>query len=153
MQTNHLEKMLDTEIIAKIRVSDLVAIEAKYHVSCLVKYWNTYQSFLRQQHSPKNWSREQHKARAFTELVGFIEASQEKETYLFKLSEIHQLYQQHLNDLGEDITSNKTPFKDMRLQHFSEIGIQEKSDGKNTVLVFPESMCHMLQDVLDLNKS
>ena len=72
--------MMDTEITAKIRVGDLVAIETKYHVSCLVKYQNKYQSFLHQQHSPKNWSREQRKARAFTELVGFIEASLEKET-------------------------------------------------------------------------
>ena len=65
-------EMLDTEILAKISEGNLVAIEAKYHASCLVKYRNKYRSFLRQQHSPKNWSREQHKARAFTELVAFI---------------------------------------------------------------------------------
>ena len=115
-------EMLDTEILAKISGGDLVAIEAKYHVSCLVKYRNKYRSFLRQQHSPKNWSREQHKARAFTELVTFIEASLEEESNLFKLSELHQLYQQHLNDLGEDITSNKTRLKDMLLQHFLKWG-------------------------------
>ena len=118
---------------------------------CLVKYRNKYRSFLRQQHSPENWSREQHKARGFTELVAFIEASLEEESYLFKLSELHQLYQQRLNDLGEDINSNKTRLKDMLLQHFSEMGVQEQSDGKKTVLVFPEGMQHMLQDALDVN--
>jgi len=29
--------MLDTEILAKIIEGDLVAIEAKYHISCLVQ--------------------------------------------------------------------------------------------------------------------
>ena len=144
-------EMLDTEILAKISGGDLVAIEAKYHILCLVKYRNKYRSFLRQQHSPENWSREQHKARAFTELVAFIEALLEEESYLFKLSELHQLYQQRLNDLGEDINSNKTRLKDMLLQHFSEMGVQEQSDGKKTVLVFPEGMQHMLQDALDVN--
>ena len=144
-------EMLDTEILAKISGGDLVSIEAKYHVLCLVKYRNKYRSFLQQQHSPENWSREQHKARAFTELVAFIEASLEEESYLFKLSELHQLYQQRLNDLGEDINSNKTRLKDMLLQHFSEMGVQEQSDGKKTVLVFPEGMQHMLQDALDVN--
>ena len=101
--------------------------------------------------SPKNWSREQHKARAFTELVAFIESSLEDESYLFKLSELHQLYQQCLNEIGEDITSNKTRLNDMLLQHFSEMGVQEQSHGKKTVLVFPEGMQYKLQDVLDLN--
>ena len=61
------------------------------------------------------------------------------------------MYQQRLNDLEEDITSNKTRLKDMLLQHFSEMGVQEQSGGKKTILVFPEGMQHMLQDALDLN--
>ena len=120
--------------------------------SCLLKYRNKYRSFLCQQNSPKSWSREQHKARAFTELVGFIEASLEEETYLFMLSELHHLYQQRLNDLGEDITS-KTRFKDMLLQHFSEMGVQEQSGSKNIVLVIPEGMYHMLQEDLNNHNS
>ena len=61
------------------------------------------------------------------------------------------MYQQCLNEIGEDITSNKTRLKDMLLQHFSEMGVQEQSDGKKTVPVFPEGMQYKLQDVLDLN--
>ena len=47
----------------------------------------------------------------------------------------------------------KTCFKDMLLQNFSEIGVQEQSDVENIVLIFPEGMCHMLQDAFNLNKS
>ena len=47
----------------------------------------------------------------------------------------------------------KTCFKDMLLQNFSEIGVQEQSDVENIVLISPEGMCHMLQDAFNLNKS
>jgi len=104
--TRRATEMLDTEILAKISGYDLVAIEVKYHVSCLLQYWNKYQSFLQQQHSPKIWSREQHKARAFTELVAFIEASLEEKSYLFKRSELHQLYQQRLKALEKTLLLN-----------------------------------------------
>lgn len=141
-------EMEDTEILSKISSGDLIAIESKYHLACLVKYRNKYRSFLREHNSSENDERERNKARAFAELVAYIETSLEDGIYLYKLSELHYLYVQRLKELNEDINVNKTRLKDKLLDYFADMGLQEQTDGKNKILVFPEGMQQMLKDAL-----
>ena len=82
----------------------------------------------------------------FVELTSFIEKEVISEKLLFKLSQLHSLYKNCLEDLGHKKTVNKTRLKERLLKHFQEA--QEQSDGKNTILVFKEGMRSMLKEAL-----
>lgn len=140
------DKMNDTWMIAKISQGDLVAIEAKYHFLCLIRYKNRYRSFLRQ-NEDKNSNRYATKARAFVELISYIEDSLEEGISVFKLSSLHQMYEDRLGQLGEHITENRTRFKQKVIDKFSDFGVQEQFDGKNIMLVFPDGMREMLSSM------
>ena len=60
------------------------------------------------------------KARVFVELVAYMENSVEDGTFLFKLTEIHDMYEKRLNDLGLDISFDKTRLKERLLEHFHD---------------------------------
>ena len=57
------------------------------------------------------------------------------------------MYQNRLKDIGYDFEVNKTVFSESILRHFEEYGLQEQSDNKNKILVFPEGMQKPLKDV------
>jgi len=63
----------------------------------------------------------------FVELTSFIEKEVISEKLLFKLSELHSLCKNCLEDLGHNKTVNKTRLKERLLKHFQEA--QEQSDG------------------------
>ena len=63
-----------------------VAIEAKYHFPCVTKYRNRYRSYLREKNKNTDFRYEQAKARAFTELILYIECGIEEGTYLLRLT-------------------------------------------------------------------
>ena len=145
-------EMQDTKLLSKVLCGDLVANEAKYHLSCLTKYRNKYRSF-KSQNDPAALSRrcttakvQMAKARAFVELVAYMENSVEEGTFLFKLTQIHNMYEKRLNDFDLDISFNKTRLKEQLLTHFRDSGLQEQSDGKCTILAFPEGIQHLLRD-------
>ena len=70
---------------------------------------------------------------AFVELCSYIEKNVGSGTLLFKLSEIHTLYQHRLDDLGIQKQINKTKLKDRLLQQFPEE--EEQFDGKNSIII------------------
>ena len=59
---------------------------------------------------------------------------------------MHNLYEQRLKEFGVDIAINKTRLKEKLLERFSDMGLQEPYDGRNTVLLFPEVMQQVLKD-------
>ena len=61
---------------------------------------------------------------------------------LFKLSELHSLYESCLEDIGNANSVNKTKLKERFLEYFKEA--QERFDGRNTFLVFKEGMRSMM---------
>ncbi len=66
----------------------------------------------------------------FVELTSYIEKAVYSGTLLFKLSEIHVLYVNRLEDLGIKKAINKTRLKVRLLEHFPEA--LEQFDGRNT---------------------
>ena len=118
---------------------DLVAIEGKYHLSCLTNYRNRYRAFLRAQPvtSQSSISSKQAKARAFAELVMYIESAIEEGTHGFKLAELHTAYESSLINFS----ANRTRLKVELLEHFQECGIQEQTDGKKTLFYFFPKGC------------
>ena len=141
-------EMNDTDVLVKLADGDLVAIEAKYHLACLTKYRNKYRSHVRS----GQWSSDvqtsefqKAKALAFARTVSHIENLLVDGTFIFKMSDIHKLCQKYLKDLKVDITINKTRLKTELLEHFELSAVQEQSDGKNVLLVFPEGMHEIFQ--------
>ena len=123
-----ITELQDTILLSRIDGGDLIAKETKYHLKCLVNLRNRFRSHTRrlsQQH--QNIDEKLHESRTFVELTNYIEKTVDSGTLIFKLSEIHSLYVNCLEDLGINKLVNKTRLKDTLLQHFPEA--QEQHDG------------------------
>ena len=92
----------DTSLLSRISGGDLIAIEAKYHINCLVAYKNRHRSAQRACASESSGTTEENilQARAFAELISYIEGIVENGTYIFKLAELHDLYENRLREFG-----------------------------------------------------
>ena len=141
-------ELQDTSLLARISGGDLVAIEAKYHYDCMSTYKNRHRSMQRKARSSASNNEEMMvEVRAFAELVSYIEGSVEDGSYLFKLTELHKLYESRLQDLGVVKSINKSRLKTRLLGHFLD-QCQEQTDGKNTLLVFNEGLRKLLGEAL-----
>ena len=141
-------ELQDTALLARIVGGDLIAIEAKYHLKCLVNLKNRYRSCSRKAvlESEKEGEKKLNESRAFVELSNYIERSLYSGTLFFKLSELHTLYVNRLEDLGIEKEINKSRLKLQLLEHFPEA--QEQYDGRNIVIVFKKGMESMLRDAI-----
>ena len=140
-----ITQLQDTDLLAKIDGGDL---EMKYHLKCMVGLRNRYRSHQRAIDQQKRESNEEklNESIAFVELTSYIEKAVNSGTLLFKLSEMHSLYIDRLQDLGVQKSINKTRLKNNLLEHFPES--QELQEGKSTVIVFREGVKNMLKDAL-----
>lgn len=138
--------MCDNELLVKISdVVDLVASESKYHMSCLTKYRNRYRAFQRAQAaSSSSSSDKQGRDRAFAELVMHVESALEQGTYMFPLAELHAAYEERLKEFNIDTSINRSRLKKELLDFFQKYEIQEQSDGKRIILIFPDGMQELL---------
>ena len=135
----------DTSLIAKLSAGNLIAIEAKYHYNCLSTFKSRHRSLTRSQQSNDNTQEKELLARAFAEVVSYIDNEVENDGHIFKLSQLHSLYEGHLQTLGVCKSINKTRFKRQLIDHFCSV-CQEQSDGKNCLLVFNEGMKKVLKE-------
>ncbi len=60
---------------------------------------------------------------------------------MFKLVELHELYESRLRQFGVDISVHKTCLKDEIISHFLDLSIQEQLTGNRVILMFPEGKC------------
>ena len=142
-----ITELKDAQLMKRIVGGDLMAMEAKYHLTCLTKLRNLYRSHTRKtNHTPELTDQRMNESRAFVELTSYIEHSVDSGTLLFKLSEIHSMYVNRLGELGINKSVNKTRLKDHLLEHFPEA--QDQFDGRNTIIIFKEGMRDMLNESL-----
>ncbi|KAG0727322.1 hypothetical protein GWK47_034911 [Chionoecetes opilio] len=142
--------LLDSDLLTRIEgVGDLIALEAKYHLACLVGLRNRHRSLIRNRENLQDASKPDKKARAraFAELVTYIENEVEEGTLLFKFASLRHLYESRLADFGIRSEVNKVRFKEQILKHFPYS--QEQSDGKNVLLVFEKGMQQMLKQAME----
>lgn len=88
-------------------------------------------------------------SRVFVEMTSYIKKAIDTGALLYKLSGIHSLYVNRLEDMDIRKTVNKTKLKDQLLECFPEA--QEQSDGKKEkkkVFIFKEGKKKMLKKVL-----
>ncbi|KAK3889204.1 hypothetical protein Pcinc_006775 [Petrolisthes cinctipes] len=142
-----ITELNDTQLLTRICGGDLMAMEAKYHLSCMVKLGNRHRSLIRKQSQvPDDIDSKMNESRAFVKLTRYIEEAVTSGTHLFKLSEIHSLHVTRLEELNINKQVNKTRLKARLLEKFPEA--QEQSYGKNSVLVFKEGMKKIVHDAV-----
>lgn len=134
-------QMQESQLIAKLAAGDMVAIEAKYHSKCMLAYKRKYMAYATSCSGPETSTKDDSaaEARAFAELISFMESSAESGTLLFELSCFYNL---HL-----DKSVIKTRLKNRIIEHYHG-EIQEQTDGKNMVLVFNQDIETLLKDAL-----
>ena len=86
--------MQDFPLTAKLAAGDMVAIEAKYHAKCILAFKRKYSAFVASSSGPEtvNDGDRVSEARAFAELTYYMESSTENGTFLFKMSNLHELH-------------------------------------------------------------
>ena len=133
-------------LLAKIEGGDLIALESKYHLSCLTSLRNRHRSYLREtgENSGALIQEKKIMARAFAEVLAHIEALVTEGNVLFKFSELRALYERRLRFFGIPKEINKVRFKEQILSHFPEA--QAQSDGKNGFLVFEKGMQQIMKN-------
>ena len=142
-----ITELNDSRLLVRIVGGDLIAIGAKYHMKCLTELKNRYRSHARESNKDKqNIDERVCNSRVFVELASYVKKEVNSGKLLFKLSEVHSLYESRLEDLGNARSVNKTRLKERLLEYFKEA--QEQFDGRNTFLVFKEGMRNMIQDAL-----
>ena len=143
------QEMQDTDLIGKLSGGDLVAIEAKYHLHCLVGFRNRYRSSTQQHESQK--SREMCRtieARCFAELATYITNNLDEGHSMFKLQDLYTLYVDRRRTFGLEMEINKTVLKEKLLKHFGS-HCQEQSMGRSKLLVFSDGMKEILKEMTD----
>ncbi len=137
-------ELQDTRLMSRISGGDVIAIEAKYHLNCLVSCKNRYRSMQRE-HASENSSNTEERvlqAKAFSDLILNIEDSIRNGTYLFKLKDLFNMFTNRLQALGITKTITKTRLKEVIMSNF--LGhCTEETDGKNIILVFKEGLKEM----------
>lgn len=115
------------------------------HLICLAGLQNDHRSLMRQSQAYSDVHREEKKiqARAFVELVIYVENSVEDGTFYFKFSQLRQFYERRHQNLGIEKEINKVRFKTQVLEYFPRA--QEQCDGENAILLFQQRMQEMLK--------
>ena len=111
----------------------MVALEAKYHIKCLVSLYNRAQKTKVEGYRDAD-EKEALSGIAFAELVMYIEEMcqlDEETAPVFKLSDLLQLYTTRLEQLAVklDAKVHTTQLKQCLLTHFTDMCAQKKGRG------------------------
>ena len=124
-----ITELNDPNLLVKIVGTDLIAKGIRYHLKCLVELRNRYRSCnANLKEDDKKVDESVNNSRVFVELTSYIEREVNSGNKVFKLAELHSLYEYRFEDLGNKKSMNKTRLKKQLLEHFKEA--QEQSDGK-----------------------
>ena len=138
-------ELRDTQLVSRIAGGDLIAIEAKYHLPCIARLRNRFCSHTRKKNqASENIEEKMKESVVLVELTTYIEKSVNSGTLLFKLSELHSMFVNCLENMGVSKQINKTRLKSYLLEHFPDA--QEQHDGRNTIIILREGMRNMLSD-------
>lgn len=149
----------DSALLAKLAEGDMIAIEAKYHHSCLRSLYNR----ARQAASKGNDGDDSclHGI-AFAQLVAYLEDmnSDENSAPVFKLTDIAQLYKTRLEQLGVTVDKriHTTRLKERLLTELPHL--KAHSEGRDTLLSFEKDIgpalmiaCHNDHDAVHLMRA
>ena len=129
-------QLQDKTLLAKLSSGDMVALEAKYHATCLVSLYN------RATAQKPQVSGDDHDSKchgiAFAELIAYIEEkkSLDENVCIFKLADLSKMYVKRLEQFGVFLPSRlrSTTLKDRILGQFPDM--TESKLGRQVLLAF-----------------
>ena len=127
----------DTKLLAKLSAGDLIAIDAVYHLKCILSFSNRHRSL--QRHSAEKSQQSNLQSLALAEVVSYIKEYAQiggDMNHVFKVTDLKVLYRQHLQDLGGDSSAHihSTRLVEKLQQHISNLEAHNSKSG--TVLSF-----------------
>ena len=140
----------DRILLAKLAGGDMVAIDALYHVKCLLSFYRRHADAV------KHRSMEDHKTEclngiAFAGLVAHIEDFRDDSDVapVFQLSDLGKLYMSRLEDLGVKTEGrlHTTRLKARLLSYFPDMSAH--SHGREVLLMFDEDIGLAIQKAYD----
>jgi len=131
----------DSLLLAKLSLSDMVALEAKYHTKCLLALYNRARKAQTAQKQTTSKD-DEISGIIFAELVMYIEevCLETSTVPVFKLADMAQLYMSRMQQLGvvSDKRMHTTRLKQRLLSHFPDMRAQNK--GRDEMLVFDKDI-------------
>ena len=116
-------QLQDQSLLAKLSTSDLIALEAKYHVKCLVSLYNRVRQTRGSDEQKDSCTINQ--GIALAELVTYIEDTRADNEIvpIFKLADLIRMYSTRVEQLGTCLSGrvNSTHLKDRILAHFPNL--------------------------------
>lgn len=146
------QELRDTKILAKLSAGDMIAIDAVYHLPCLTSFYNKHRS--QQRRSTENCNQINPESLALAEVVSYIEEYGQlggDMNHAFKLSDLKELYCEHLQKLGGDPSGNihSTRLVQKLQQHIPALEAHNCKYG--TVLSFKGDVGNALLDACNLD--
>ena len=128
----------DRKLLAKLSVGDLIAIGTVYHTNCLISLYNKHRSQQRGL-SAEQYNKCNAYSLALAEVVSYIEEYRQlgdSQDYIFKLTDLKQLYTDHVKKLAGDTTKfvHSTRLAQKIQEHIPTIQIHKSKSG--TLLTF-----------------
>lgn len=144
------QKLNDPDLLARLSGGDMVALEAKYHTTCLIKLCRKAQSVEAERENDSTTEKNLH-AIALAELVSHIESFRDDTVHpVLNMTEVKSLYISRLCELGvQDVKVHTTRLRIRLLAAIPDL--RTYNDGKQTFLVFDEDIGGALKCVWEQN--
>ena len=138
----------DSQLLAKLAMSDMHALDALYHKHCLIALYNRMRKFSREQDLPDHGdSSKSTKAVVFAELASFIRetASDDSTAPVFKLSDLSKMYTSRLKDTDSSFqgSTHSTRLKDRLNDNIPELKAQ--TQGRYILLAYDKDVGEALK--------
>ena len=131
----------DTKLLGQLSAGDMVALEAKDRINCLVGLYNHARK-AKSEGSKNTYLERRVSAIVFAELVLYIEETRlnEETAQFFMLADLVQLYQSRMEQLevSPDTRIYSTRFKHRLLGQFPDMQAHKK--GRDVLMVFEEDV-------------
>ena len=146
----------DSQLLAKLAMSDMHALDALYHKHCLIALYNSTRKFSREQDLPYHGdSSISTEAVVFAELASFIRemASDDSTAPVFKLSDLSKMYTSRLKDTDSSFQSSthSTRLKDRLIYNIPELKAQTR--GREIMLAYNKDIGEDLKITCKYNDS
>ena len=135
----------DVDFLSRVGCSDLLAMKAQYHVSCLTEYRNKYKKCMHEEKIKTEQEQDDlvySEEEAFVKVVQCVENKLTNNVFVFRLSELRKMYASELN---RNITQvNYDTFKKKVLNYFPEAN--ERMVGNRCVIWFIQAIDNLIND-------
>ena len=132
----------NTRLLSELAGTDMVAIDAVYHLHCLTRLFRQRDAIERD--NSETCDIQLLKARAFADLVNFIE-DQRGTGVALSMASLNDMYEKRLSSLGYSSSSHTTRLRENIVRIIPDITEVQKSNGWD--LVFNEDLSKVVNDM------